>query len=272
MTYNREISKLGEYLTIDSNTNTIDFGEAIIANVGIGTTSNVNTTGIVTASFFYGNGSNLTGLIGVGAGVAIRSNGTPVGTASTLDFRSGVNFSFNSGIGTISSTGVDVRSSGSPLGVANTINFGTNLTASYSAGIVTVSSSGGSVPNRTVVSGSTGSIAANASSNITITGYKTYALQKVGISSAAWVTIYTDASSRTADASRSSVTDPQPGSGVIAEVLTTTSGISTFIMSPGIIGWNNDTTPSTNIYLKVANNESAAANITVTLTLVQLES
>jgi hypothetical protein len=272
MTYNREISKLGEYITIDPATNTIDFGEAIIANVGIGTTSNVNTSGIVTASFFYGNGSNLTNIIGVGAGVEIRNNGTPVGTASTLDFLSGVNFSFSSGIGTISSTGVNVRSSGSPLGVANTINFGSNLTASYSAGIVTVSSSGGSgfVPNRTVVSGSTGSIAANASSNIQITGFKSYCLLKAQVSVPAWVTLYTDTTSRTNDASRLITQDPIAGSGVIAEFITTTNS-ETVLFTPTSIGFNNDNVVTDNIYLKVQNRSGVTASVSVSLTIIQLE-
>lgn len=241
MTKNRELSKLGSYITVNSSTDTIDFGDTLVTGdsigstgTGISSTSSINTTGIITASFFYGDGSNLNNLIGVGAGVEIRDNGTPVGTASTLDFLSGVNFTFSSGIGTIAGT--------SSVGIRGT------------------------------VSGSTGTIGTGSTANITITGYKAYALLKVGISSAAWVTIYTDTSSRTADASRSSATDPNPGSGVIAEVLTTTPGASTFIMTPGVIGWNNDGTPSTNIYAKVVNNETSPSNITVTLTLLQLES
>ena len=96
-------------------------------------------------------------------------------------------------------------------------------------------------------------------------------LQKVGISSAAWVVLYTDQAAMTADASRPHTTDPSPGSGVIAEVRTTTAGVSTFIMSPGVMGWNNDATPSNNIWFKVTNNETSAANITVSLDIVQLE-
>ena len=96
-------------------------------------------------------------------------------------------------------------------------------------------------------------------------------LQKVGISSAAWVVLYTDQNALAADATRSYTTDPTPGSGVIAEVRTTTAGVSTFIMSPGIMGWNNDATPSNNIWFKITNNETSQANITVSLDIVQLE-
>ena len=42
-------------------------------------------------------------------------------------------------------------------------------------------------------------------------------------------------------------------------------------MSPGVIGWNNDGTPSQNIYLKVENTGTGLANITVDLTAVKLE-
>ena len=125
--------------------------------------------------------------------------------------------------------------------------------------------------SRGTLSGTTGTLTSGSSANLTITGYKTYALLKVEIDNPAWVTIYTDTSSRTADASRTSDTDPIPGSGVIAEVYTETAGSSTFLMSPGVLGWNNDGTPSTNIYLKVENTGAGSAAITVDLTAVKLE-
>ena len=94
---------------------------------------------------------------------------------------------------------------------------------------------------------------------------------KVGITSAAWVVIYSDSTSRTNDASRSYLTDPTPGTGVIAEVRTTSPGISTFLITPGIVGWNNDFSVGSTIYTRVTNNESSSATITVDLTVVQLE-
>ena len=124
---------------------------------------------------------------------------------------------------------------------------------------------------REEVSNSTGSIGAGTTTDITITGYRSYALQKVGISSAAWVRVYTDAASRTADASRPYGTPASSGSGLIAEGRSTVSGISTFKMTPGVIGWNDNETPNEDIYLKVTNNESGSADITVTLTVVRME-
>lgn len=88
-------------------------------------------------------------------------------------------------------------------------------------------------------------------------------------SAAAWVTIYSDTGSRLSDASRLENTDPSPGSGVIAEVIHT--GATTTKITPGTIGWNDDSSPSTNLYLKVVNKSGANAAITVTVTLLQLE-
>ena len=124
---------------------------------------------------------------------------------------------------------------------------------------------------RYVVSNSTGSIGAGTTADITITGQKAYSLFKVETSHAAWVRLYTDTTSRTNDASRAYTTDPAPGSGVLAEVYTTTSGSNTFKMTPAITGWNDDATPSTNIYAKVTNNESTSQDITVTLTILRME-
>ena len=124
---------------------------------------------------------------------------------------------------------------------------------------------------RTEVSGTTGSVGAAATTNLDITGLKSYGLLKVGISSAAWVRLYVDEASRTSDENRSYLTDPSPGSGLIAEVRTETAGISTFLMTPGVIGWNNDVSVGSTIYSAVTNNESSAATITVDLTVVKME-
>ena len=129
--------------------------------------------------------------------------------------------------------------------------------------------SGTGLSSRTTANAATSSIANNASANITITAAKTYALQKIQTSAAAWVTLYTDTTSRSNDSSRSEATDPTPGSGVIAEVITT--GAATQNVTPGLIGWNNDGTPSTNVYLKVVNKSGSTQAITVTLHYVTLE-
>lgn len=111
------------------------------------------------------------------------------------------------------------------------------------------------------------SVAAGASANITFSTPKTYALLKIQTSHAAWITLYTDTTSRTNDASRSENTDPTPGSGVIAEIITTGSG--TQLITPGTIGFNANANAET--YAKIVNKSGSSASITVTLTYVQLE-
>jgi len=115
--------------------------------------------------------------------------------------------------------------------------------------------------------GTTSAIAANASQSVTITGFKGYALYSVQTSAAAWVTIYNGATARTNDSARVITTDPTPGSGVIAEVIT--AGASTYNFAPAIIGYSAENT--TSIQLKVSNQSVTTQSITVTLTLIQLE-
>ena len=133
---------------------------------------------------------------------------------------------------------------------------------------------GGSLDSRGTTSATTGSIAQNASGDITIsTRGKSFSLLKVAINAPAWVVLYVDSASRSSDSSRTEGTDPAPGSGVLTEVSTTASGSSTFLMSPAVLGWNNDGTPAAQVYAKVKNKRSNSGSntITVTLTTVGLE-
>jgi hypothetical protein len=124
---------------------------------------------------------------------------------------------------------------------------------------------------RTVVSGSTAlTLSAGATENFQITGFKTYMLSKIATSYPAWVRIYTDAASRTADSTRTEGNDPLSGSGVIAEVITT-SGALAQLITPGVIGFNNDTITTATVYIAVTNKGTTATAINVTLSLLQLE-
>ena len=139
---------------------------------------------------------------------------------------------------------------------------GTNWVNSAAAG-------GTNLQARTTAQASTGNILDGASSNIQMTAVKTYALLKIQTSHAAWVTLYTNIPSRSADASRNETTDPLPGTGVIAEIITSDGAVQN--ITPGTIGWNDDTTPSDKIYAKVVNKSGSSANITVTVHFVQIE-
>ena len=134
---------------------------------------------------------------------------------------------------------------------------------------VNTSSGGTSLQGRTTAQASTGNINNNASANLTINAVKSYALLKIQTSHAAWVTLYTNVAARTSDSSRNETTDPLPGTGVIAEIITSDGAVQN--ITPGTIGWNDDTTPSTNLYAKVVNKSGSSANITVTVHFVQIE-
>ena len=165
------------------------------------------------------------------------------------------------------------------VGAMFTGNTETNITATYqdSDGTIDLVASGGggtSLGSRTTTNASTGSISRNSSANITIpTAGKSFSLLKIAISAPAYVVLYVDSASRSSDSSRSEGTDPLPGSGVLTEISTTSSGSSTFLMSPAVLGWNNDSTPAAQVYAKVKNKRATSGSnaITVTLTTVALE-
>ena len=137
--------------------------------------------------------------------------------------------------------------------------------------ILTQGSSGGTgLGSRSVVSATTAQLADNVAGDISITAHKSYALLSIKPSVAAWVTLYTDAAARTADVNRVQGADPAPDAGVIAEVITTAAATEVK-MSPGVVGWNNDSTPSTTVYAKVVNKSGSPATIDVELKVVQLE-
>ena len=119
---------------------------------------------------------------------------------------------------------------------------------------------------RTTVA-ATNSIAANGIANISMTTPKTYALLSIETSHAAWVTLYSDAASRTADSTRNETTDPVAGSGVLAEVIT--SGSTTQLITPASVCFNSAGANTT--YLKIVNKSGGTANVQVTLTFVPME-
>jgi len=122
---------------------------------------------------------------------------------------------------------------------------------------------------RTTAQGSTGNINNDAASNVTMQAAKSYALLKIQTSHAAWVTLYTNVAARSADSSRNITTDPLPGAGVLAEIVTSDGAVQS--ITPGTIGWNDDSTPSNNLYAKVVNRSGSTANITVTVHYVKIE-
>jgi len=165
-----------------------------------------------------------------------------------------------------------VQFNGSPQGDASTLNFANNLTASVVGSVATINASGGGgvgLTNRLELPVTSGTLSSGATANLTITGYKTYAILRINVNAAAWVRVYTSTAARTADSSRLQTQDPLPGIGVIAEVITAGSALQ--LISPGTIGFSSESPATTSIPIAVTNLSGSTASITVTLTIVQLE-
>lgn len=217
----------------------------------------------------FGNGSTLTE---IQTGVGVYDDSTLVGIATGINFGSNLAVSaISSGIVTVTSSAVGGATSISDLDdvVISSLVSGQVLKYNGVNWVNDTDSSGGGtgLASRETSAASTSSISDGASANISISAANTYSLLKVQTSAAAWVTLYTDSTNRTNDASRNEDTDPLPGSGVVAEVITT--GADTVLISPAIIGF--DSNSGSTVYAKVVNKSGTTQAITVTLTYVQLE-
>ncbi len=135
-------------------------------------------------------------------------------------------------------------------------------------GVITANA-GSTTPSITDLNGTTASVASGSIVDLNIGGYKGYVLYKITASHESWIRVYVDDASRQADDLRSEGTDPTPGGGVIAEVRTSGSNQSV-LLTPGIMGFNNDNPRTTTMYLSVVNRSNAAAAITVTLTALKI--
>ena len=246
------------------------------AKVGIGTTTadsfyelevqgNANITGFLTATTLRG------AVIGDVTGNA--SSATQLQTARNIG---GVSFN---GTAAISLPGVNIagnqNTSGTAANLSGTPNITVGTVASSditSTGVVTATSFDGSnvLKSRTTVTGSTPSIANNGIGNTDISGFKSYGLIQVGLSTAGWLRIYTDNAARANDVNRSVGEDPTPGDGVIADIVTT--GVSTTKnITPFTLGGNLDNPVSDKIYVAVTNQSGTTQAISVNLTILKLE-
>lgn len=126
---------------------------------------------------------------------------------------------------------------------------------------------GSSLQTRTTKAATASSLANEATTNLTISGFKGYALYSIETSHAAWVRLYIDTTARSSDSTRTINTDPAPDAGVIAEVITT--GGQKVDFGPAVIGYCST---GTDIYATVTNKSGGTENVAVTLTVLQLES
>ena len=245
--------KIGSGLTMTSETLSADASAITVQEEGSSLSTAATTLNFV--------GSNVTAT-GTGATKTITVSG---GTNTTYGQQLTV------GSGTPTSVQWDLVPS---VGTADSITLtaGTNITFSAAtADGVTVNATP-TFDTRSTFTATTASLANNAAGNIEVTAHKSYALLKIKPSIAAWVTLYVDAASRTADANRVQGADPAPDAGVIAEVITTTAN-EEIKMSPGVLGWHQDggNDGVDTVFCKVVNKSGSTGTCTVSLTVVQLE-
>jgi hypothetical protein len=108
---------------------TINGGTGIITATGFsGGAAGVNVSGTVTATSFSGDGSGLTGVVAEGTGVVIQEDGSPIGTAATINFiGTGVTATLSNGVASveISSTGGYWASTPSGIHTLSSVGIGT---------------------------------------------------------------------------------------------------------------------------------------------------
>ena len=143
-----------------------------------------------------------------------------------------------------------------------------NTTITITGGVITATVAALTYGSFATASTTTATLTNASSATATVTMGKGYILQSIQVSAGAWVTVYSSTTAQSSDSTRSITTDPTPGSGVIAEAITTTA--TTTYFSPAVFGYNNDGTVTTNAYLKIYNNSGSSAAITVTLTYLRL--
>ena len=245
--------KIGSGLAIDSSTG--------IASVDLPTAS-----------------ATILGGVKVGSGLSIDSSGVLSTSASAISIASPTSLG---GIKNGTSISVDQTTGVTNIVPATSSQIGGVIVGSGLAitanGVLSATGGGGGggggtpLSSRTTVSGTTILIAPGTYDTFDISnGFKTYALIQINLSDAAWCRIYSSSQARTNDLNRNVGEDPAPGSGVIAEVITTGQNQEQ-IITPFTLGGNTESPVSTNIYVAVTNLSGQNTTITATLTILQLE-
>ena len=109
-------------------------GSVNITGVLTATTFGNINAGIVTGTSFAGDGSALTGVIGIGSGFVVQDSGTAVGTAATVNFGDNLSVTFGAGISTVTGIGTEnIRTNTNATFLQNVNVSGTTTTGSVNA-------------------------------------------------------------------------------------------------------------------------------------------
>ena len=151
---------------------------------------------------------------------------------------------------------------------------GTSITIDGN-GIITANA-GSTSPSITTATGTISNATVGYQTLNINSGFKAYVLYKVTVNATCpycWIRLYTDPNSRDDDRFRGQGTDPSPGSGCIAEVVhfPPSNEDLEILVSPGVLGFNNDDPRTNTIYLAVTNYGAQAPNTTIQVTLTLLK-
>lgn len=135
-----------------------------------------------------------------------------------------------------------------------------------------VAGGGGASLARTTAAIVTASLADAATETGTVSVAKSALLLKAVASADCWLRLYATAAARTADAGRTIDTDPEPGAGVLSDLAPGVDGASlTIPVTPAHELHNDDSPATTTLYYALTNKSGSAAAVTVTLTVLPLE-
>jgi hypothetical protein len=163
---------VGGTLTYEDVTN-IDSVGVVTARTGIKVLAGgINAVGVVTATSFSGNGSNLSGVV---SGIELKQAGSSVGTSLTaINFASGATLTTGSaGVSTITiAAGISTTASSPSANTVVTLNLSTaqHHVLTLTAGITTITCSGGSFGDSHSV------VISQPSSGIATVGFSTFFL------------------------------------------------------------------------------------------------
>ena len=229
--------------------NTINVADNVVANFGASSDGRISYTS--STNRFYVRVPGGSGSLILGAGPSVRITNENGLTDRAVFTSSGATIT-----GALTAGGLTYPTTNGNSGDVLTSNGSESVTWAAPTGLQT---RGTALVTQTIANG--------AVANINITTPKTYALMKIETTHAAWVTLYTSTNARTNDSSRVETTDPVPGSGVLAEVIT--AGSTTQLITPATVCFNDSGIGTT--YAKVVNKSGSTANVGVTLTYLQLE-
>ena len=216
------------------------------------TFTNLKATGITT----------LTGALDANGGATIDNIQIGVTGDNEIDTASG-NLTIDSAGGQVV---IDdyLRVSGVATLSSNVNISGVTTSGTFSA----TGTNSGLMTSRYEFTGTTAAINNNGIGNTEFSGYKSYALIKVGLSTAGWLRLYTDDASRSNDSTRSVGEDPTAGSGVIAEAAVS-AGSTTLNFTPYALGGNAGS--ASTVFAAITNQSGVTTTFNYSITLLQLE-